>query len=177
MSNISVYDNNQFAYRKASRNQTLSAAPRKLKRHLPLWLNIILILIVVAVAGAVGYVLTHPSVHRSPDAVANNFAQQVGNADYIGASYDIDPANKAAALAAMSQPGGELGSLVDGVFGTTHSTQIGTSTESGSTASVIVKACNQDLACNELPAIPCTRVNGKWYVDWTLLIQSLGTQQ
>jgi len=177
MANISVTDNNQFTYRKASRNQTLAATPRKLKKRLPLWIDILLILIVIGAAGAVGYYFTHPSVHRAPDAVANNFAQQVGTADYTGASDDVDPADKTAALAALSQPGGQTGGLIDGVFGATHSTQIGTSTESGSTASVIIKACNSDLACNDLPAIPCERIAGKWYVDWTLLIQDLSAQQ
>ena len=71
---ISAYDDNHFAYRKPTRNQTMVGAERKMKRHLPLWLDVLIILVLVAAAGTVGFVLTHPSAHRSPGTIATDFA-------------------------------------------------------------------------------------------------------
>ena len=78
MSNIGVYDNNQFTYRKPSRHQSMVSAQRKMKRRLPIWFDVLIVVLLVGAASAVGYVLTHPSPHRSATAVANSFVHDVG---------------------------------------------------------------------------------------------------
>jgi hypothetical protein len=171
MSNIGVYDNNQFAYRKASRNQAMAAAPRKLKRRLPIWMDILIILIVIGAASAAGFVLTHPSPHRSAVAVASNFVHQMGTADYKMAAADIDPADSARALSVLDSMNGLPGGAFADVQG---ATKLGTSNVTGQTATVVIQACNASLACNDLPTIPCVEINGKWYVSWIALIESTG---
>ena len=100
---ISAYDDNQFAYRKPTRHQTMVGAERKLKRHLPLWLDILIILVVVGGAGAAGWILSHPSAHRSPGTIATDFAVQVGSGNYAAAASDVDPADQAVALKTMNR--------------------------------------------------------------------------
>ena len=168
---ISAYDDNQFAYRKPTRHQTMVGAERRMKRHLPLWLDILIILIVVGGASAAGWILSHPSAHRSPGTIATDFAVQVGGGDYTAAASDVDPADQAVALKTMRSDAGVPG----GVLAGTHSTKLGSQSVSGTTASVVVQACNDSLACNNLPAIPCIEINGKWYVAWTPLLQSLAS--
>jgi cytoskeletal protein RodZ len=168
---ISAYDDNQFAYRKPTRAQTKLTSERKLRRHLPLWLDALIILILVGGAGAAGWILSHPSAHRSPDTIATDFAVQVGSANYVAAAADVDPADRAAALATLKSDAGVPGGALDG----THSTKLGSSTTSGTTANVVVQSCNTSLACNNLPVIPCIKIDGAWYVAWTPLLQSLAT--
>jgi cytoskeletal protein RodZ len=166
---ISTYDDNQFAYRKPTRNNAMLNADRKLKRRLPLWLYVMIILVVVGGVGATGWILAHPSAHRSPATIATDFAVQVGGGNYAAAASDVDPADQATALATLKSDSGVPGGVLAGV----QTTQLGSSTTSGTTAEVVVKACNLSLACNPLPAIPCIEIKGKWYVAWTPLLQSL----
>jgi hypothetical protein len=169
-SNIGIYDNNQFAYRKESRNQQLANAPRKLRRHLPLWADILIVLVIVAALGAGGYYFTHPSPHRSAPAIATNFVEMVGSGNYLAAASDVDPADRSTALTTMRQQGGVPG----GDFAGVHSTKLGSSSVTGTTASVVIQACNDSLACNDLPAVPAVEVGGKWYVSWSQLVREVG---
>jgi len=166
---ISAYDENHFAYRKPTRNQTMVTSKRKLKRRLPLWLYIGIILVIVGGVGGTGWILAHPSAHRSPATIATDFVVQVGSANYAAAASDVDPADQATALATLKSDGGVPGGALSGV----QTTQLGSSTTSGTTAQVIVKGCNSSLSCNPLPEIPCIEIGGKWYVAWTPLLQSL----
>jgi hypothetical protein len=88
---ISAYDDNHFAYRKPTRNQTMVTSERKLRRHLPLWLDVLIILAVVGGAGGAGWVLSHPSAHRSPATIATDFVVQIGSGNYAAAASDVDP--------------------------------------------------------------------------------------
>ncbi len=166
---ISAYEDNQFAYRKPTRNHSMMTSERKLKRRLPLWLYITIILVVIGGVGGAGWILAHPSAHRSPATIATDFAVQVGGGNYAAAASDVDPADQATALATLKSDGGVPGGVLAGV----QTTQLGSSTTSGTTAEVIVKACNSSFSCNPLPEIPCIEINGKWYVAWTPLLQSL----
>ncbi len=168
MSNIGVFDDNQFTHRKPSRHQTMVNAPRKLKRRLPLWFDVLIVVVLVGAASAVGYVLTHPSPHRSAIAVANDFVHQVGTGNYKQAAADIDPADSAKALAVLKSMKGVPG----GAFAGVGATKIGTSSVTGQTASVVIQACNASLACNNLPAVPCIEIKGLWYVSWIPLLES-----
>jgi cytoskeletal protein RodZ len=169
-SNIGIYDNNQFAYRKESRTEQLANAPRKMRRHLPLWLDILIILVIIGGLGAGGYFLTHPSPHHSSTAIATNFAEMVGSSNYLAAANDVDPADRATALSTMRSQGGVPG----GAFADVHSTKLASSSVTGTTGSVVIQSCNVSLACNDLPALPTVEIAGKWYVSWSQLIQSLG---
>jgi hypothetical protein len=142
---------------------------RKLRRHLPLWLDVLIILAVVGGAGGAGWVLSHPSAHRSPATIATDFVVQIGSGNYAAAASDVDPADRAPALATLKSDAGVPGGALNGA----HATKLGSSTTSGSTASVVVQACNSSLACNNLPVIPCIKIDGAWYVAWTPLLQSL----
>ncbi len=166
---ISTYDDNQFAYRKPTRNHTMLHSERKLKRRLPLWLYITIILVVVGGVSATGWILAHPSAHRSPATIVTDFAVQVGSGNYAAAASDVDPADQATALTTLKADAGVPGGILTGV----QTTQMGSSTTSGTTAEVVIKACNSSLACNPLPAIPCIEVKGKWYVAWNPLLQAL----
>lgn len=170
MSNIGVYDDNQFTYRKASRHQTMINAPRKLKRRLPLWFDVLIVVLIVGAASAVGYVLTHPSPHRSAVAVANNFVHDIGSGNYKAAALDIDPTDSAKALTVFESSKGVPG----GAFAGIGATKLGTSNVTGQTASVVIQACNSSLACNNLPAVPCIEISGLWYVSWIPLLESVG---
>ena len=163
---ISAYDDNQFAYRKPTRHQTMASAERKMKRRLPLWLDI-LIIHRPGRRSAAGWILTHPSAHRSPGTIATDFAVQVGGGNYTAAAQTSTlPTGRrsktmrrtqecqAASSPAPTPPSWDLDCLRP-------------------TASVVVQACNASLACNNLPAIPCIEINGLWYVAWTPLLQSL----
>jgi hypothetical protein len=169
MSNIGVYEDNQFTYRKPSRHQKMVSAPRKMKRRLPLWFDVLIALVLIGAASAVGYVLTHPSPHRSAVSVANSFVHDVGTGNYKAAAADIDPSDSAKALTVMDSQKGVPG----GDFAGIGATKIGTSTVTGQSGSVVIQACNASLACNNLPAIPCIEVNGLWYVSWIPLLESL----
>jgi hypothetical protein len=153
MATTSVYDNNQFSYRKTSRNQTMSNAPRKMRRHLPLWLEALLVLALIAGLGTGGYILTHPSPHRSAVAIAGDFIQKVSAGNYAGAAADVDPANRAQALTYMEAQNGMPGGVFDG----THSTKLGSSNVTGTTATVVIQACNSSLACVDLPPVQASR--------------------
>ncbi len=166
---ISAYDDNQFAYRKPTRIQSKMGAQRKMRRHLPLWLDGLLIVVLVAVASGVGYVLTHPSAHRSPSTIATDFVFQIGSGNYTAADADVDPVDRAAALTTMRTYSGIPGGALAG----THATKVASQIISGTAASVVLQACNGSLACNNLPAIPCVEVDGQWYVAWNLLLRSL----
>jgi hypothetical protein len=171
MATTSVYDNNQFAYRKTSRNQAISNKPQKMKRHLPLWFEALLILALIAVAGTVGYILTHPSPHRSPVAIATDFIEKVSAGNYVGAASDVDPADRAKALSLMQSQNGVPGGFFTGI----HSTKVGSSNVTGDTGSAVIQACNASLACVDLPAVPSVKVDGSWYVSWIPLLQSTAT--
>jgi hypothetical protein len=168
MASTGVYDDNQFAYRKASRHETITTAQRKLKRRLPLWFDVLIVIVLVGAASAVGYVLTHPSPHRSADAVATDFVHEIGSGNYHAAAKDIDPSDSAKALEVLESTNG----LPGGTFAGTGATKGATSAVTGDTASVIIQACNSSLACNNLPAVPCIEIKGLWYVSWIPLIQS-----
>lgn len=168
MSNIGVYDNNQFTYRKPSRHQTMVNAPRKLKRRLPIWLIVLILLVIVGAASAVGYKFTHPSPHHSAAAVASNFVHDLGIGNYEAASTDIDPSDSAKALAVLESMKGVPG----GDFAAPGATKLGSSTVTGQTATVVIQACNSDLACNALPTVPCIEIKGLWYVSWLPLLET-----
>jgi hypothetical protein len=164
-----IYNDNQFSFHKQTRHEKLTSGQGRRRRgHLPLWMDILIILVIVAVAGTVGFILTHPSPHRSADGIATDFAHQVGSGNYLNASKDVDPSEQASALSEMRSKGG----LPSGDFAGVHTTQLDSSNVTGTTASVVLKSCNSSLACNPLPAIPCEEIGGKWYVDWGLLIDS-----
>ncbi len=149
----------------------ITAASRKHGAHLPLWLDA-LIIIVCRRGGAVGYVLTHPSPHRSPDRRSRRTSSiQVGAGNYHGASKDVDPADQATALATMRPT---PGSLVGPRRRPTPRSSVRQS-GSGTSETVVIKACNASLACNPLPAIPASEIDGQWYVAWSLLLQTLAT--
>jgi len=167
-SSTSTFNDNQFTYRKASRHEVLSTAPRKLKRHLPLWLEALIVVAILGAAGYVGFVLTHPSPHRSATAIATNFVQQIGSDNFEAAAADVDPADQAGALRTLRSSAGMPG----GEFAGTHTTQAGSTDQTGTTASVVVKACNSSLACNDLPPVPCVEIGGRWYVSWGPLLKS-----
>ena len=168
MASIGVYDDNQYTFRKASRHETMTTAERKLKRHLPIWFNVLIVLVLVGAASAVGYVLTHPSPHRSATSIANDFVHQIGTGNYKSAATDIDPADATRALAVLDSMNG----LPGGTYAGTGATKLATSSVTGQTASVVIQACNASLACNDLPAVPCIEIKGLWYVSWIPLIQS-----
>jgi hypothetical protein len=167
-SSISTFNDNQFAYRRATRNEVIASSPRKLKRHMPLWLDAIIVLALLGGAGYVGYVLTHPSPHRSATAIATNFVEQIGSGNLSAAAADVDPADQVSALSTLRSNGGMPG----GEFADTHSTKPGSTNVTGTTATVVISACNSSLACNDLPPVPCVEVGGKWYVSWRPLLQS-----
>ena len=168
MASTGVYDDNQFAYHKASRHETMTTAPRKMKRHLPIWFDVLILIVLVGAASAVGYVLTHPSPHRSATAIATDFVHQVGSGNYAAAAKDIDPSDSAKALQVLDSTNGMPG----GAYAGTGATKPGTSTVTGDTGSVVIQACNASLACNDLPAVPTIEIKGLWYVSWIPLIQS-----
>jgi hypothetical protein len=168
MSNTGVYDNNQFTYRKPTRHQTMVNAPRKLKRRLPLWVDVLIVLALVGVAGGVGYKFTHPSPHHSAAAIATDFVHQIGTGDYQVAALDVDPVDSAKALAVLESTKGVPG----GDFAASGATKLGSSTVTGQTASVVVQACNASLACNDLAPIPCVEIDGLWYVSWVPLLET-----
>jgi hypothetical protein len=168
----SIYDDNQFAIHRQTRHEKITGAKTRRRGHFPLWLDAILILIVVAAAGSIGFVLTHPSPHRSAEGIATDFVHQVGDGDYLNASKDVEPAEQATALAALRS---QAGIPNNPSFSEVHTTQFGSETGSGTTAMVIIKSCNSSLACNPLPAIPCQEVDGKWYVAWGLFLQMTAT--
>jgi hypothetical protein len=163
-----IYDDNQFAFHKQTRHEQITAGRGRRRGHLPLWIDVLIVLVIVGAVGTVGFILTHPSPHRSAAAIATDFVHQVGSGNYLNASKDIDPSEQASALAALRSPSG----VVRGQYAGVHTTQLGSSQVTGTTASVVVKACNSSLACNPLPTIPCEEIGGKWYVDWGLLIDS-----
>jgi hypothetical protein len=167
------HDENQFAIHRQTRHEKITSkgAGRNRRGHFPLWLDAIFIIIVVGAAAAVGFVLTHPSPHRSAEAIATNFVQQVGAGNYEIASKDVDPAEQATALKTLASQSGVPG----GVYAAVHTTQFGSESGSGTSETVVIKACNSSLACNPLPAIPCEEIHGQWYVDWGLLLQTLVT--
>ena len=169
-SNIGIYDHNQFSFRKESRNQKLANAPRKLRRHLPIWADVLILLVIVGAAGAVGYYFTHPSPHRSAAAITTNFAEMVGSGNYLAAASDVNPADRTTALRTMRSNDGVPG----GDFANVHTTKLASSSVTGTTARVVIQACNDSLACNDLPAVPCVEIAGKWYVSWTQLLQAVG---
>ncbi len=166
---ISAYDDNHFAFRKTTRNQAMVSSDRKLKRRLPLWLYCLIILVIVGGVGGVGWFFTHPSAHRSPATIAADFTVQVGNSNWVAAASDVDPANRATALATLKSDAGVPGGAIDGV----QTTKLASSTTSGTTAQVVLQACNSSLACNDMPPIPCIEVDGSWYVAWNPLLESL----
>jgi hypothetical protein len=168
MASTGIYESNQFAYRKPTRNQTMAAAPRKVKGHFPIWINIAILIVVVGAAGAVGYKLTHPSVHHSPVAIATDFAQKVSAGQYKAAMADVDPADQAKALSYMEQQSG----VSNGAFADVHSTKLSSQQINGTSASVVIQACNQSFACNALPPIPCIQIKGSWYVNWIPFLNS-----
>jgi hypothetical protein len=170
MASTGVYDDNQFAYRKASRHETMTTASRKLKRRLPLWFDVLIVLVLVGALSAVGFVLTHPSPHRSATAIATDFVHQVGTGNYKAAASDIDPSDSAKALEVLDSTNGMPG----GTFAGTGATKLATSSVTGDTASVVIQACNSSLACNDLPPVPCIKIKGLWYVSWIPLLQSAG---
>ena len=164
-----IYDDNQFSFHRQTRHERITGKQAGGRHgHLPLWLDALIIIFVVAVAGAVGFVLTHPSPHRSADAIATDFVHQVGAGNYLNASKDVDPSEQATALSFMRTKGG----LPNASFAGVHTTQLDSSSVTGTTASVVLKSCNSSLACNPLPAVPAEEISGKWYVDWGLLIDS-----
>jgi hypothetical protein len=162
------YDDNQFAIHKQTRHEKITTVSRKQRGHLPLWLDAILIIIVVGAAGAVGFVLTHPSPHRSGQAIATDFVQQVGAGNYQKASKDVDPAEQTTALKTLNSQSGVPG----GSFAAVHTTQFGSESGSGTSETVVIKACNASLSCNPLPPIPVEEIHGQWYVAWGLLLQT-----
>lgn len=168
MANVSVYEDNQFTYRKPSRAETLAGSPRKLRRHLPLWLDALIVLVVVGAAGAVGYKFTHPSPHHSAQAISSDFVLDVSAGNYTAAASDVDPGDRAEALKTMRADSGVPG----GQFVGAHSLTLASQTVTGSTATVLLKACNSELACNSLPPMPCVEVKGQWYVSWFPLLQA-----
>jgi hypothetical protein len=164
-----AYDDNPFAFHKQTRHEQITTAKVKRRGHLPLWVDAVIILLIVGAAGAVGYVLTHPSVYRSPDAIAVDFAHQMGSGDYQNASKDVDPKEQASALSLLRSEGQQV---LNGDFIGVHTTQVASSQVTGTTASVELKSCNASLACNPLPTIPCEETDGKWYVDWGLMVDT-----
>jgi hypothetical protein len=163
-----IYNDNQFAFHKQTRHEQITAGRGHRRGHLPLWIDALIVIVIVGAAGTVAFVLTHPSPHRSADAIATDFVHQVGAGNYLNASKDVDPSDQAAALAALRSPSGAVAGMYAGV----HTTQLGSSQVTGTTASVELKACNSSLACDPLPTVPCEEIGGKWYVDWGLLIDS-----
>jgi hypothetical protein len=164
-----IYDDNQFAYHKRTRHEQITSGQTRRKGHLPIWLDLIFVVIIVGAAGAVGFVLTHPSPHRSAIAIASNFVEQVGSGNYAAAARDVDPSDQASALSNLNSENGFVG----GQFANAHTIQYDSSTVSGTSGSVVLKACNSSLACNPLPPVPCIEIKGSWYVSWVTLLQSL----
>jgi hypothetical protein len=163
-----VYEDNQFAIHRQTRHEKITTTARKQRGHLPLWLDAIFIIIVVGAAGAIGFVLTHPSPHRSAQAIATDFVQQVGAGNYVKASKDVDPAEQATALKTLNSQSGVPG----GEYAAVHTTQFDSESGSGTSETVILKACNASLACNPIPPVPVEEIHGQWYVAWGLLLQT-----
>lgn len=163
-----IYESNQFTYRKPTRNQAMTSTPRKVKGHFPIWLNIAIILVVVGAAGAVGYKLTHPSLHHSPVSISTDFAQKLSAGQYQAAMSDVDPADQAKALSYMDKQNG----IPNLAFADVHTTKLSSQTINGTSATVVIQACNQSFACNALPPIPCIEIKGAWYVNWIPFLNS-----
>jgi hypothetical protein len=162
------YEENQFAIHRQTRHEKITATGRKQRGHLPLWLDAIFIVIVVGAAGAVGFILTHPSPHRSAQAIATNFVQQIGAGNYVNASKDVEPSEQASALSTLKSQSGVPG----GDYATVHTTQFDSESGSGTSETVTLKSCNSSLACNPLPPVPVEEIHGQWYVAWGLLLQT-----
>ena len=141
--------------------------PTKKKGHLAGPLVALIVVALVAAAGAVGYKLTHPSPQRSPDAVALNFYQKLGASppDYTGAVADIVPSQQGQAGSMNSMH--EVQAVVQELQ-TQNLSVLNPSKPTATTKSVIVQGCNATLSCGpEEPAIPTEEIGGKWYVDFT----------
>jgi hypothetical protein len=158
------FDANPYAL---SHRGPVGPTPSKKKGHLAGPLVAVIVVALVAVVGAVGYVLTHPSPHRSPDAVALDFYQKLGASppDYAGALADIAPDQQAQA--------GSLGSLheVQAVMQelqTENLSVLNPSNPTSTSKAVVIQGCNATLSCGpEEPAVAAVEIGGKWYVDFT----------
>ncbi|HXW34439.1 MAG TPA: hypothetical protein VEJ87_07655 [Acidimicrobiales bacterium] len=158
----SGFDSNPFAVSSLLGGPT----PTKKKGHLSLPLVVTFIVIVVGIAGAVGYFLTHPSPQRSPDSVALDFYEHLGQqpADYTGALSDVLPQERAQAAGMGSLH--EVQVVVQQI-GTQNLSVYNPGPPSGTTKTVQIKACNADLSCGPLSvSVPTAEYESKWYVDF-----------
>ncbi len=136
--------------------------PTRKRGRLPMAALVVIVLVVVVAVAGGGYFLLHPSVNRSPDAIATDFYARLVNHDYTGAALDIAPTQRAVA--------GNLGDrpeVVSQAQRLTHLLQQPTDVTSGNDVIVTLQQCTGGFSCSGTPPVPTLEVNGKWYVDFT----------
>lgn len=121
-------------------------------------------------AGFVLYRVTHPSVHRSPTAIALDFYTQLEHSSFTAATHDVEPAEQSAATSGLVTP--QIQAFVRSSLG--HDlVEAGTTTPNGADTIVVLQTCGTALFCNPALAVPTVQIAGSWYVDWNTWLQGV----
>lgn len=166
-SRLPGFDDNPYTL---SRRGYVGPPPTRKRTRRP-FLRVLVGLVVVGGLGFVGFRVTHPSPHRSPNALAVAFygALQSGSASAVAS--DVEPQQQSAVSPALSDAAVRAfvhGQLAGG------SVQAGTTIVDGAETSAIPQLCNSNLSCGPTVAVPTVRIAGAWYVDWNTWLQNIG---
>jgi hypothetical protein len=167
------FEENSYAL---PRHLPMGPVPTKKKGHLALPLVLLLVAALVAAAGTVGFILTHPSPHRSPDAVALDFYQKLAASpmDATAVLADVVPSQQgqAASLTSLREV-----QSVSTELQHENLSVLNPSTPLTTSKSVEIQGCNEILSCGPVAVtVPTVEVQGKWYVDfaaWDVLAQHM----
>lgn len=148
------------------------AAPGRQKKtnHVPSAVVLVVVAVVVGAVGYVGYRLTHPSVHRSPTAVALAFYDALQKGDTTGAISDVEPVAQSAAKPVLRSA--TVTDFARSALGTSV-IQPATTSVDGTETDVILETCGANLSCLPALTIPTVEVAGSWYVDLTTWLQTV----
>lgn len=161
------FDENPFLL--AHRSAIGTPATRRGRPRLSLSFRFVAVLALL-VAGFVLYRVTHPSVHRSPTAVAIDFYTQLEHSSFAAAAHDVEPAQQSAAATGAVTP--QIQAFVRGSLG--HDlVEAGTTTPNGADTIVVLQTCGRGLSCNPALAVPTVQIAGSWYVDWNTWLQGV----
>ncbi len=161
------FDENPFLL--AHRSAIVTPGIRRPRTRMSLSFRFVAVLAVLG-AGFVLYRVTHPSVHRSPTAVALDFYTQLEHSSFTAATHDVEPAEQSAAASGVVTP--QIQAFVRSSLG--HDlVEAGTTTPSGAETIVVLQTCGAALSCSPALAVPTVQIAGSWYVDWNTWLQGV----
>ena len=138
--------------------------PTRKRGRLALPLKLLIIAVLIAAVATVGFVLTHPSPLRSPDAVSLDFYKQIEHSQFASARKDVLPSQIAAANLMGTLP--EVKLFVQHVQSFSSLEVSSPAPPTSGTDLVSMQGCGADFSCAGLESVPTVKVKGSWYVDF-----------